>query len=104
MDNSLENWMIAVEVHNKQLCDLSEKRASLKEDIEEYLRKFFSFDKIEFSKDFTKITLTWNRSSPVIKHEVFKDFEMDWIVDSRLSVTRIEVYPWGVKDGYYPSI
>ena len=101
MNQKIDDWMIKVEYHNKKLQDLTEERNSLKNSMEEILKSCFEWHEIEFSNDLSKIKLIWNHGvSPVIKYENIAKLGMDIIVSSGMDTVIVEVYPWGVKEGF----
>lgn len=97
----LENWMKAVVIHRDQVDSILEDRKTLKNSMTEFLKSVFEFDEIEFSMDFTKITLLWDfPRNPTFTHEQIKDFPFDWEVnnDYEGGDIAVDVYPWGLKD------
>lgn len=101
---NLENWRKAVGEHISILDQTIEDRNVLKQSIEEHLSQFFDWDDIEYNRDFSVITLKWEKDvNPVIKSETISKIGMDWIIktgrdDRAFSIVEIEVYPWGVEE------
>ena len=101
---NLENWRKAVDEHISIVDQTIRDRDVLKKSIEEHLGRFFDWDSIDYNRDFTVITLSWEKDvNPVIKSENISDLGMDWIIktgrDSRaFAIVEIEVYPWGIKE------
>lgn len=98
---NLENWMKAVALHRDQVDSILEDRKTLKNSIKEFLKSVFDFDEIEFSTDFTKITLLWDYPrNPSFTQEKINDFPFDWEVKNTYEGgdIAIDVYPWGLKN------
>ena len=101
---NLENWRKAVDEHISILDQTVEDRNTLKKSIEEHLSQFFDWDNIEYNRDFSIITLKWEKDvNPVIKSETISKIGMNWIIktgrdDGAFAVVEIEVYPWGVEE------
>ena len=101
---NLENWRKAVDEHISIVDQTIEDRNTLKQSIEEHLSQFFNWDDIEYNRDFSVITLKWEKDvNPVIKSETISKIGMDWIIktgrdDGAFSIVEIEVYPWGVEE------
>lgn len=101
---NLDTWKKAVDEHIAILDQTIEDRNALKQCIEEHLSQFFDWDDIEYNRDFSVITLKWEKDvNPVIKSETISKIGMDWIIktgrdDGAFSIVEIEVYPWGVEE------
>ena len=101
----MDKWKLAVEDHIAHLDQLIVDRTILKDEIEKHLAQFFEWDSIDHNRDFSIITLSWEKDvSPVIKSDKISELGMDWIIktgrdDHAFSIIVVEVYPWGVKEG-----
>ena len=101
---NLENWRKAVDEHISIVDQTIEDRNALKQSIEEHLSQFFTWEEIEYNRDFTVIKLKWAYGvSPIIKADKISDLKMDWIIsadydDKANRIVLIEVYPWGVEE------
>ena len=101
---NLDDWRLAVTDHISSLDQLVNDRAILKDELEKHLSQFFEWDDIEYNRDFSLITLSWEKDvNPVIKSDKISELGMDWIIktgrdDSAFSIVIVEIYPWGVKE------
>lgn len=101
---NLDDWRLAVTDHISSLDQLVNDRAILKDELEKHLSQFFEWDNIEHNRDFTVITLSWEKDvNPVIKSDKISELGMDWIIktgrdDSAFSIVMVEIYPWGVEE------
>ena len=99
----LETWKKAVNEHIDMLNSLVDDRKSLKKSIEEHLKSCFEWDDIEYNRDFSVITLKWDKdTSPVIYHDKISELGMDWSIhadydENAFKIIVVEVYPWGVE-------
>ena len=102
-------WQDAVCIHCKERDRIVDDRRELKSLLETHLKQFFSYDSIEFDKDFNKITLKWAKEvSPVIRSNI-KELGMEWIIstgydDMAFNIVVVEVYPFGVPEGIIESL
>lgn len=100
----LRLWQEGVFEYSETLKNLIDGRLKLKELLTEHLSQFFSWDKIEFDREFNKITLYYKRDvGAVIKSDNMSDLGMDWIVspdvdDKAFRIIKIEVYPFGLPE------
>ena len=100
----LEFWKEGVFEYSKNLENIIKDRAKLKDLLEEHLSKFFSWDSIEFDKDFNQIILSYKTGiGAVIKSANMSDLGMDWVVwsdyDDRANrIIRIGIYPFGLPE------
>lgn len=104
----LNGWRKSVNNHIEYLNALVEARKILKNQIEEHLKSIFQWNDIEYNRDFSVIKLKWDYGhNPVIKAENIDKLGMDWIIsaeydDKANRIVVVEVYPWGVQEGYQP--
>ena len=101
---NIDDWRTAVADHIASLDHLINDRAILKDELEKHLSQFFEWDNIEYNRDFTVITLSWEKDvNPVIKSDKISELGMDWIIktgrdESAFSIVMVEIYPWGVEE------
>ena len=100
----LEYWKEGVFEYSKNLQNIVEDRGKLIEILTEHLSQFFSWDSIEFDRDFNRISLYYKKDvGAVIKSNKMSDLGMDWIVqpdydDKAFKIIRIDVYPFGLPE------
>lgn len=100
----LEYWKEGVFDYSKNLKNVVEDRAKLKDLLEEHLSQFFSWDKIFFDREFNRIRLYYKKDvGAVIKSDKMSELGMDWIVqpdydDKAFKIIRIDVYPFGLPE------
>ena len=100
----LEYWKEGVFEYSKNLQNIVEDRGKLIELLTEHLSQFFSWDSIEFDRDFNRIKLYYKKGvGAVIKSNKMSDLGMDWIVqpdydDKAFKIIRIDVYPFGLPE------
>lgn len=104
--DDLESWKESVFEHSHMMETLVNDRVAIKEWISDYLKQFFDYDIISFDDLFNKIILKWYyQNDPIIKPDVIKDLNMEFIVSHEYSEELgdgviIEIYPFGVpKEG-----
>ena len=104
----LEIWKEGVFEYSKSLKNIVDDRAKLKELLEKHLSQFFSWDTIEFDRDFNRIQLKYRHSTgAVIKSADMSKLGMDWIVspsydDRAFRTIIIDIFPFGLpEDGEY---
>ena len=102
---NIELWKEGVMENSYDLNTLLKDRVALKRAFEEYIRKFFDFQEIDFDSDFNKITIRWKWSNKVVFDPiVFKEFELDWCISIGYSdvlgqCLEVEIYPFGFEEG-----
>ena len=107
--DELRQWQDAVMVHCQERDRIVNDRIELKKVLEAHLKQFFKYDSIHFDKDFNKITLKWAKEvSPVIRSNI-KELGMEWIIstghdDMAFNIVVVEVYPFGVPEGFVEDI
>ena len=100
----LEFWKEGVFEYSKNLENVVEDRKKLKELLVEHLSKFFTWNDIEFDRDFNKVTLLYKTGvGAVINSDNMSNLGMDWMVmsgyDDRANrIIVIEVYPFGLPE------
>ena len=100
----LQSWREAIKYHVGTLDKLVEERQALKEVFEEHLSNFFSWDGIEYNRDFSRISLYYKKDTgAVIKSDNMSELGMDWIVspeydDRAFKIIRIDLYPFGLPE------
>lgn len=99
----LRGWQDCVLIHTKNLENLIEERVKLKEVITEHLSQFFSWDSIEFDKEFNKITLKYDKDVGAVIRENISELGMEWIIipsfdDRANKIIMIEIYPFGLPE------
>ena len=98
----LADWRIDVGHHLETLEMMINDRKILKNLMEEHLKSVFHYDDIEYNRDFSVITLKWEKhTNPIINHDAIRDFGMDWEIstgydDRAFSIVVVKVYPFGV--------
>ena len=103
----LEKWRTGVKEHIEVVDQTIKDRDLLKKAIEEHLSKVFEWESIKYNRDFSVISLYWAYGeSPVIRSDKVSELGMDWLIkadydDSANRVVVIEVYPWGIEEGYH---
>lgn len=101
---NIDDWRTAVADHISSLDNLVNDRGILKDELEKHLSQFFEWDNIEYNRDFSLITLSWEKDvNPVIKSDKISELGMDWIIktgrdESAFSIVMVEIYPWGVEE------
>ena len=86
------------------LNTLVEDRKFLKRIIETHLRDFFNWDNIEYNRDFSIITLFFNKDNTVfVDSEKLSELLFNYSIeatydDSANRIVKIEVYPFGVPN------
>lgn len=99
---NLEEWRIDVGHHLETLDMLINDRKILKNLIEEHLKSCFDWNDIEYNKDFSVITLKWERKvNPIIHHDKISELGLDWEIatdydDGAFPIIVVKVYPFGV--------
>lgn len=107
--DDLQQWKNNVNTHIDYLNCIVDARKSLKKTIEDHLRVCFNWDDIEYNRDFSVITLKWDKeNNPIIRAENISELSMDWIIradydDSAFRIVVIEIYPWGLKEDTPPE-
>ena len=102
--DELSSWRDGVNEHISMVDTLVNDRKILKNLIEEHLKQFFDWDSIEYNKDFSEITMKWDKDChPIIKHEKINELMMDWCIsvgydDNAFRIVVIEVYPFGLEE------
>lgn len=103
----LEKWKRGVEEHIEVVDQTLKDRKLLKESFEEHLSKVFDWNEISYNRDFTVIKLYYEYGvSPIIRSDKVSELGMDWLIKSDYDckanrVVVIEVYPWGIEEGYH---
>lgn len=97
-------WKEGVAEHCHHIQLLQNDRDIIIESMKTHLSQFFSWDKIKFSNDFTKIILYYAKDhGAVIDPDVHKDLGIPWIVtpyydDKANRIIRVEIYPFGLPE------
>ena len=100
----LELWKEGVMENSHDLNTLISHRVELKRAFEEYIRKFFDFQEIDFDNNLNKITIRWRWSRKVVfEPKVFKEFELDWCIgighnDVLGQCLEVDIYPFGFEE------
>lgn len=96
-------WRNDVMTHTRTVETIVHDRVILKSCIEEHLKQFFNWDKIEYDRIFNKITLKWSKeNNPIIRHDKIHELGMDWEIrtdydDEAFGIVAIDVYPFGFE-------
>ena len=102
--DELKKWLTDVDTYNHTMEVILNDRMLLKQSITSHLSKYFDFDDIEISTDFSVITLKWDYSKGlVINPSNLEGLDMDFTVshryDDRLGDgVIVELYPFGIKE------
>ena len=97
-------WVYATEEHMNSLDRIIEDRQLLKRMIVDHLSQFFNFSDFECNRDFSVITLKYDKDdTEIIKSENLSNLLMDWEIEPSLTsggfeVIQIKVYPFGVPN------
>lgn len=101
---NLNSWKNDCEDHISALDTIINDRRILKKMMMDHLAQFFTWQKIEFSRNFDKITLSYSANTgAVIKPDIHANLGMDYIVspeyDDRANrIIVIELYPFGLPE------
>lgn len=90
----LETWRNAIDEHQSVLKSILQDRRELKELMEKHLLQFFpKWDSIEFSNDFSKITIELPNYSEVDAYTLSR-IGMECGVSSCMDSIQVIVYPF----------
>ena len=98
----LDTWKDSVREHSRMMATLVNDSLVIKKLMIDYLKQYFDFDEIQFSNDFTRISLKWSyEHEPFINPEELSCLGMEFIITHDYSETLghgvvIEVYPFGL--------
>lgn len=101
---NLDQWNQAVDEHMTMLNSLIDDRITLKNMFSAYLRQFFDYDSIDYSRDFRVITLRWEEDRNVsIDNDTISNLGMDWLISTEFTDKLgygvvVIVYPFGLKE------
>lgn len=102
--DELYSWIDDVEKHCQAMEIMVNDRVILKQAITNHLSKYFDFDDIKFSNDFSVITLKWSYSKGlVINPQNLEGLGMEFTVSHKFDDMYgdgivVELYPFGWEE------
>ena len=103
-ESELSAWREGVMEHINTVDTIVNDRKILKTHIKNHLLQFFDFDEWRCNRDFSVITLVWDKDkNPVIRNDKIDELGMDWIIHvgyDAQAFKRVEVtvYPFGIVE------